>query len=444
MTTSMLRQNTASALITRLIESPELVRAVRALPSQAFSMLVKHIGVEDAGEFVALATTEQLVAAFDEDLFHNDAPGERERFDRKRFVVWLEVLLEAGDDVAASRVCELSQDFVVLALSSILLVLDQEALFMRMREYGQDTYYVDKAIESSLSEELDGYLLIAKAGDEGWDAALSLILALDRSHRSVLEGVLDRCADIASQYIDDLDALATVLTTEESLAEDVEAEREDRRSQKGFVEPRAARSFLSLARKADDASERDPVTRAYFREFERPSPSADALPADERESALDLARLLQTMEDAGVRQPLLLSGADESDDEGHEESPLVAAMGLLNDIDSQAFAARMEEFGYLVNVLMAGAHKDGERFRLADAAEAVLTTVEFGAELLARRQADRPTGRALATELRDILRTWHTDQLFRMATQALVARDSSNAGFLRSRDDLAEMLEDGP
>ena len=35
-----------------------------------------EIGIEDAGEIVALATTEQIVTAFDEDLFVNARPGD--------------------------------------------------------------------------------------------------------------------------------------------------------------------------------------------------------------------------------------------------------------------------------------------------------------------------------------------------------------------------------
>ncbi|MCD6498951.1 MAG: hypothetical protein J7M25_11720 [Deltaproteobacteria bacterium] len=128
MTTNLTRRPTSSSLLTRLIEAPDLVRRLRRLPAQTFSALVHRIGVEDAGEIIALATTDQIVAAFDEDLFVNDTPGERETFDAHRFIVWLEVLLEAGSDVVAQRVAELSEDFVAHALSSIILVLDYEAL----------------------------------------------------------------------------------------------------------------------------------------------------------------------------------------------------------------------------------------------------------------------------------------------------------------------------
>src|SRR5690606_26877554 len=110
-----------------------------------------------------------------------------------------------------------------------------------------DAEAADAALERALNEEIDGYLLVARE-EQGWDAALSLVLALDRRDRSLLVRILDRCALLGSRYIDDLDALAELLSEAESLAEDVEAAREQRRAKLGYVEPRAATGFLALAR----------------------------------------------------------------------------------------------------------------------------------------------------------------------------------------------------
>lgn len=81
MSTMPQRATSTASLLSRLIATPDLVRAVQALPGPTFSALVRRIGVEDAGELLALASNEQLVDAFDEDLFRNDRPGERETFD---------------------------------------------------------------------------------------------------------------------------------------------------------------------------------------------------------------------------------------------------------------------------------------------------------------------------------------------------------------------------
>src|SRR5947209_4936230 len=104
------------ALVSRIIEDPALVSAVQALPPTALLRLIDHVGLEDAGELVALATVDQLCRVFDEDVWKSDHPGADERFDPQRFTRWLEVMLEAGERFAASKVAELPEDLVELAL----------------------------------------------------------------------------------------------------------------------------------------------------------------------------------------------------------------------------------------------------------------------------------------------------------------------------------------
>ena len=112
----------SARLLERLIQSPDLVERVQRLPPEDFSALIRRVGVEDAGELIALGTTEQLTRAFDEDLFTAEGEGERERFDAQRFATWLEVLLEAGDGAAASRLTELSEDFSNSPTLTLLLI----------------------------------------------------------------------------------------------------------------------------------------------------------------------------------------------------------------------------------------------------------------------------------------------------------------------------------
>lgn len=448
---SLLHRVAPGRLLARLIDSPDLVHAVRALDQEVFSALVRKIGLEDAGEIVALATTEQLVAAFDEDLFSNTRPGEREVFNSERFVIWLEVLLEAGEEVAAGRFAELSEEFVVQALSSIVLVLDHDALLASMSQGGEDAAYADKALESCLSEELDGYLLISRSVG-GWDAALSLVLALDRDHRAFLVRILDRCADMASGYIDDLDKLATVLSAEDSLAEDVEAEREERRAGRGYVEPRAARSFLSLARMPLPTNartvERDPVTLAYFRDVLKST--SPAVTDAARASAPRLRGLLSGV--TGIIDPAPPAPAAPASDKtllSERQLPLIGAMQYLSDSQPRTFSQRMEEIAYLANVLIAGAGTEYERFRSAEAAEAVLATVAFGAELVAQelRPADQRSSdaRAAPAELCHVLETYSADLLFRKASSALVHEaGAASLGFLRSRDELEQISRKNP
>src|SRR5512135_2143258 len=93
-------------LLTRILERPDLVEAVRLLRLAALLRLVEEVGLEDAGELISLATVEQLQQVFDEDVWKSARPGEDERFDAARFHLWLEVMLEAGEAFAADKLAE--------------------------------------------------------------------------------------------------------------------------------------------------------------------------------------------------------------------------------------------------------------------------------------------------------------------------------------------------
>ena len=435
------------SLLNHLIDLPDLARTIQSLPARTFAALVRKVGVEDAGELVALATTEQLVHAFDEDLFVSEVAGERETLDVGRFVTWLEVLLEAGDEVTADRIAELDEDFVAHALSGILLVLDEDALRERLDDSDEhEASQVDKRLESALSEDLDGYILVAKQHD-GWDAALAVVLALDRNHRALLVRLLDRLARVSSRYLDDLEQLTTVLSEGESLADDVEAAREERRQRQGYVEPQAARAFLKLARKpaGPDArpAERDPLTRAYFRELER---NLNVARSTVVPTAGDALRALPP----AVQRELEQAGAEPGFALVSSASPVTAmsafmhAWRALSHDQPVLFGERMEELAYLANVVLAGHERDGTRLRPKAAADAVLATVCYGAvsEARARRAKPKRKQPVSSTELAAVLRERAVDLLFRDASRALSTgaapdvKAAKEAGLLYSAEDL--------
>jgi hypothetical protein len=442
------RLSPTRSLLHSLIELPDLARTIPALPAQIFASLVRKVGVEDAGELVALATTEQLVQAFDEDLFVSDRAGERESLDVGRFVVWLEVLLEAGDQIAADRVAELDEEFVAHALGGVLIVLEQEALRERLDDGDDDARQVDKSLESALTHDIDGYILVAKQHD-GWDAVLALVLALDRDHRELLVRLLDRLAQVGSRYLDDLQELSTVLSAGESLAEDVEAAREERRSSQGYVEARAARAFLTLARKPPGgdrhSTERDPLTRAYFREVERGRP---VLPGPAAEAAvLSLPpAVLRELDEIGLSGGrLALSG---SSARVPTLGQFTEALRELGRDHPSRLDERMEELAYLANVLVAGHDRDGARLRPKEAADAVIATVCYGAtiELEGRRPKAKRVLTPTSAELVEVLRECSADFLFRVASSALAAgaapevKSASKSGVLYSAVELESAI----
>src|SRR5215813_9775086 len=89
-------------VLTRILDTPHLAHVVPRLQPELLHRVIQRCGLEDCGDLVALATPHQLMRVFDLDLWRA-APGVDEQLDADRFGLWLEVLLEAGADVAAEK-----------------------------------------------------------------------------------------------------------------------------------------------------------------------------------------------------------------------------------------------------------------------------------------------------------------------------------------------------
>jgi hypothetical protein len=364
-------------LLHRILDDPGLVASVQALPPRALGRLIHHVGLEDAGELVSLATTEQLEDIFDQDLWQSARPGVDETFDAARFALWLEVMVEAGEEFAARRLVELDEDLVTLALHGLVLVLDMDRLEVEMADRGEDpdVEMLEKALDSCPCQELGGHRVIARRHD-GWDAIVSLLLALDRDHHAYLERLLERLAHASEKFIEDEGGLFEVLSAEETLAADAAAEREERRGREGFVAPSDAASFLALARRGDDVAAEDPITRAYFRGFQPRPHAAVSRPAE-------AARLVELLAEAGVVGGARLLAAGEA---GEDAASLLRR--ALAELDPELHEQRLRELQYLANVLIAGCALGRRRFRPFEAAAAAVATCNLGLERLESGAAD--------------------------------------------------------
>ncbi len=346
-------------VLNRLLDSPALVETIRALPASALGLVIAEVGVEDSAEIVALATTEQLVHLFDEDVFEN------EHVDPARFGLWLEVLLEAGDAFAADRVVELPEDLVYAAVNDYAWVFDLDALAVEIAER-EDLTEVNDLLEAARTEELLGRLLVVRRSD-GWDALWTTLVAIAERHGDYAERLLDR---LCAQSMDSVseEGLYEALSAEQMLVEDAAAGREERRAAVGYVSESDARAFLRLAREGGgDAETRDAITSAWFRRLApRPTPATPGV-------ALDLEALLERAGARGQRVPTLPA------DRGHIDpvSRLRAAMEALSRTNLETHAARLEELSFLANVLSAGAP-------MADRPKRAVEAVEEALEVAAR------------------------------------------------------------
>jgi len=369
------------ALLTRLLDEPGLVRAVQALPPRALLQLIDQVGLEDAGELVALATTDQLERIFDEDLWRSSAPGADERFDPARFALWLEVMLEAGEAFAADTLAGLDEELVALALDHEVLVIDLDEVVLTALEPE-----VEKLIESEPNIDFDQYRVLGRRL-EGWDTLAAALTALDERHPGLLRRLLDRLCRASSEWIADNGGLCDVLTAAEMLREDAAGEREDRRAGAGHVSPASARAFLALPAgdaRAILAEPRDAVTRAYFREYRAPEQ-----PAVER--ADTWVEEIVT----GAARPLL---------EGAAPEPELLLQRTLALVGEEVAAERLRELAYLANVLLGGAPR---RYRPLEAAHEALARCSAGLE-----RAIAVTGRSAA----DLLAHTGCDKLFRIGS----------------------------
>lgn len=389
--TTLHHRPSSRQLLARVLDAPELAPQVRALPGALLGRLIDHVGLEDAAELVALASTEQLSEIFDHELWQSTRPGEDERFDSERFLTWLEIMLEGGERCVAEHLAELPQELLTLALQRHLLVVRLVDLQRELTADDDEAAAAEKAFESCLSEELDDYQLIWRGGD-GWDSVLAALLALDREHHGLVVDLLERCAELAREQIDDGGGLYAVLSSEDMLEADLAAERETRRAAEGYVAPSAARAFLRLALNpsAELARERDALTRAYFRDLER-DPRRRLERAPEPPAVAPRRELRQLLDAAGIT----VTAAAPKLPGGRAQPPLFTrALRQLAARNPSAFAARSEELAYLANVLLAGASLDGRRLRPAEAVEHALLGVRVGLSALCQGRGQAQLERA--------------------------------------------------
>jgi hypothetical protein len=416
----------STQLLARILERPGLVAAVRELPGALLGKLIDRIGLEDAGELVALATTAQLERVFDDDLWRAERVGGDETFRPERFALWLRVMLEAGEEVLVERLCELPQDLVALAVHRLVLVLDMDVVEEQLGWAGEEGEPIARALEASVFEEWEELRVIARVPDV-WDDVWSALMLLDRDHHDRLRAILEQCCAMSTEHISGQGGLYEVLTAAEMLGGDVAAARDDRRVEEGFISPADARAFLELARRGGGGEERDPITRAYFRELREPTQRAERRPKRRgpitalaaEADVKDLAALLREVEViappvAPLAAPVLEpAGATPAKRKSKpRRARLVAplferAMSDLRRRDPERFSSRVRELGYLMNVWIAGGEHEGRRPRPVEALELVLRTCEAG------MKAQLAPGRTKREQALAVLAQTPADALFR-------------------------------
>jgi hypothetical protein len=357
-------------LFARLLAAPHPARMVQSLDPAVLHQIVRHVGLEECGEIVALATPQQLTRIFDADLWRSGAPGQEDLFDADRFGLWLEVLSEAGESVAAQKLTAMDFDFVVAAISRQILVVDQESLMELW--VGVDTGFSpddpllhalhEHGLEDNESCQFGVYTIVARR-DRSWDALVSLLSSLHRDHRAFFSRLMKSCCEISTECITDNGGLYEVLSAEQQIMVDAAGAREERREQQGYVTPSQAAAFLQVARSRNEdlPARLEAVLPAWLRDARRSTPAADCPNVTARESD----------------RSLLPAGTSF----GRERlSHIRAQLQFTRENDNAAWVRRNEELAWLANALVAGCGFQSRAFLPAEAVEAVLAACNLGLE----------------------------------------------------------------
>lgn len=347
----------ANQLVGHILENPRLLAAVRELPGRALGALINSVGLEDSSELVALASYEQLEAVFDEDLWRAEPGRWEEQFDSARFGLWLHAFWEAGGGAVVRFLTKLPEEFVILAIHRLVLVIDIDGMAAEMSEVDEDNDRVEKALDSCTCEEWEEFRLISR--DEfTWDEVSQALLALDRDHHQLLRRILERCAAMSFEWIEGNGGLYSVLTSDEMLEGDLG----------------------SLLRLLERANVLESTHHPQLVEAPRRQGKSGAIV----KTSAPFERLLD------------------------------GALATLRDSDPRAYQERMDELAFLTNVLVAAPQRQTERLRPIQALERALAVVDRGLalELVTEKGASADERREAALS---VLRKVSADWLFRRA-----------------------------
>lgn len=386
----MPEDHTRPDVLARITADPQLALAVPLLPPEVLHLAIAHFGLQDCGELLTLATPAQLTAVFDLDLWKADRAGADEQFDASRFCEWLEVLVDAGPEIAADRVSKMDEALVVAGLSPRIRVFDP-GVFEPVMEVSSADPVLNAGRERGVHAEIGGYLVVAGKTD-GWDVIVALLTALSEQHDGTFHRVMRGCRKLSDsgREIDGLDDLSRDDTQAHF---DLSLSREQRRDRLGYLPPDQARAFLQSARhiplSAPAPADRDVLFAAHQRavdvkdESEAPSHRDSAgteIEPPREEPGLAAAGVIELLRDAGamVEAPRALLSAGTTNEPVH--SALGEYLRLNASADPVGWIVRNQELAFLANALVAGSSLQARSFTPREATDAVAATCNLGLE----------------------------------------------------------------
>ena len=381
-------------LIDRLLDTPQLARVIPQLQPELLHQIVQRCGLEDCGELVALATPAQLERVFDLDLWRGAGPGADEQFDADRFGIWLEVLVDAGPQVAAQKLSHMNVDLVAAGIARHTRVYDRGAATPYTMLDGEVMTPVS-GLDGRLSCDIGAYLVVATRTDS-WEAIVTALIALEAEDPGCFTDVMEGCVGLSNPK-PEVDGLDDLLDAEEQATFDVAFDREQRRETRGYITPAQAHAFLQMSRAAvaadvdnDAQSRANPIVTAYFRALDQKPARAQEvarleagtefiLETTAQSSPEAIAAIVEVLVEAGVITPprALLPGASGNEPRLHH---IHEHLQYLVERDPVGYAARNQELGFLANTIASGAMVLTRSLSVQEASDAALAVCNLGLE----------------------------------------------------------------
>ena len=367
----------SAGALARLLDTPHLAQVVSRLTPEVLHQVIRHHGLDACGALVAAATPQQIRAVLDLDLWRPAAAGAAERFDAARFGAWLEALMEEGDAVAARVLAEMDESLAVAGLSRYVRVFDP-GVFEPTFSSDDDVQWHGPAPSDDCECEVGGYRIRART-PAAWDAVVSLLVALSDEQPRAFQALMRGCRELSYSAPEE-GGLDNLLLAPEQAMHDVALEREQRRTEQGYLSADDARAFLRLARQErggqmmKNPTMKNPIAAAYFRDLNSPpppSPPDPPHPSHPPDLSAALDAVAAVIAEAGIApQPRALLGPAASD--APRLVPLESLMEFVLASNPDAYQARNQELTFLANALMAGCSVYGRPFTIQEAWDAAV------------------------------------------------------------------------
>jgi hypothetical protein len=377
----------STSALARLLDTPHLAQVVSRLTPEVLHQVIQHHGLDACGALVAAATPQQVTAILDLDLWRPTAAGGTERFDVARFGAWLEALMEEGEAVAARVIAEMDESLAIVGLSRYIRVFDP-GIFEPTFSSDDEREWNGPQPSDDNECEVGGYTIRARTADT-WDAIVGLLITLSEERPRAFHTLMQGCRDLSNSTPEE-GGLDDLLLAPEQALHDVALEREDRRTQQGYLSADDARAFLKLVRqpkRLGSSRAMNPIAAAYFRDLNTAIASTDEpAPADERAAvtvpdadlATSLDAVAEVMAEAGIAPapPRALLGPA-----GGAATPIAPLEPLMEHILAShpaAYLARNQELTFLANALLAGCSVYTRPFTIQEAWDAAVGVCNLG------------------------------------------------------------------